>query len=85
MTEKTILMRLDDFARWPMIKIFGDNGDKRLTRRPLRWTSTIVLALALMGFIALLVSPAHLVLGYIFLALVTSLGAYVRTLRPVKP
>jgi len=82
MSEKTFLMRLDDVVRWPGAKIWGKRAG---SRRPLRWTSTIALIIAMAGFILLFIWPARQWSVFFVLIIGNALGSYMPIFGPLKP
>ena len=81
MSEKTFLMRLDDVVRWPGTKIFGKRG---ISRRPLRWASTIALLFSFIGFIMLFVWPSRQWAVFFLLIIGNGLGSYMPVFGPLK-
>ena len=81
MSEKTFSMWLDDVVRWPRTKIVEKRG---LSRRPLRWASTIALMFSFVGFIMLFVWPSRQWAVLFLLIIGNGLGSYMPVFGPLK-
>lgn len=82
MTRKPLLNRLDDAVRWTGIPAYAEGAPRR---RPLRWPSTIALALAVGGFGVAISEPERPWIGYAALVMGFVLGVFMPIFGPLKP
>ena len=82
MADKSFLMRLDDLARWPVIKLFGEHPPQR---RPWRWTSTFILLAAVIGYACLVFWPTRVGVGFSIAILANSFAYPIKAYGPIKP